>query len=253
MPSKWGLAACAGAALLITAGLVRFGAQDPPPDPNAPGIEQQTAEQQAAVSDPNCPYFGPERERFIAGMKAGQRQAALTADVVARLANFGQISDFGATANSMPSPPGGSRTDTFSRHSNTIDRYIFAALAQAGVAPAPPTTDWEFVRRVYLDLTGHVPPAAAALSFVQDNSPDKRARLVDSLIGSPEWVDKWTIWFGDFLQNNSRNSQIVRTISGVMAFNAYLRDSLTNGKPYDQMVRELISATGSNSYTQGEL
>jgi hypothetical protein len=66
-------------------------------------------------------------------------------------------------------------------------------------------------------------------------------------------VDKWTIWFGDLLQNNSRNTQMQRNIQGVVAFNNYIRDSLTSGKPYDQMAREMISATGTTSYTQGEI
>src|SRR5581483_1181706 len=69
----------------------------------------------------------------------------------------------------------------------------------------------------------------------------------------PEWVDKWTMWFGDFFQNNSRNTQIPRYIQGVVPFNDYIRNSLTSGKPYDQMARELIAATGASSFTQGEL
>ena len=121
------------------------------------------------------------------------------------------------------------------------------------MAPAPPTTDFEFVRRVTLDLTGRIPTAAAVTSFVNDTTSDKRQKLVDTLMASPEWVDKWTIWFGDFFQNNSRNTQIKRYIQGVVAFNDYIRNSLTSGKPYDQMAREMISATGPSSFTQGEL
>jgi hypothetical protein len=109
------------------------------------------------------------------------------------------------------------------------------------------------VRRVTLDLTGRIPTADAVTSFVNDSNFDKRAKLVDALMASPEWVDKWTIWFGDFLQNNSQNTQIQRNILGVVAFNNYIRDSLTSGKPYNQMARELISAIGTSSYTQGEL
>ena len=156
-------------------------------------------------------------------------------------------------ANAMPSAPGGSRTDTLQHSGNNIDKYLFQAMADAGVTPAPATTDYEFVRRITLDLTGRIPTADAVTAFVNDSSFDKRSKLVDTLMASPEWVDKWTIWFGDFLQNNSQNTQINRNIQGVVAFNNYIRDSLTTGKPYNQMARELISATGTSSYSQGEL
>jgi len=82
---------------------------------------------------------------------------------------------------------------------------------------------------------------------------DKRSKYVDSLLASPQWVDKWTQYFGDFFQNNSRNTQIVRFADGVVAFNNYIRASLSTNKPYDQMAREMISAQGANSYTQGEI
>ena len=103
----------------------------------------------------------------------------------------------------------------------------FQALSAAGVAPAPATTDFEFVRRIYLDLTGRIPTPAQVTQFVNDTTTDKRAKLVDSLIGSPTWIDKWTMWFGDLYQNNSSNTQINRYVPGVMAFNTYVRNSLS--------------------------
>jgi hypothetical protein len=172
--------------------------------------------------------------------------------VAAQLAPAAEVMSAFA-ANAMPSAPGGSRTDTLQHIGNNIDKYLFKAMSDAGVAPAPATTDYEFVRRVTLDLTGRTPTADAVTSFVNDVSFDKRAKLVDALLATPEWVDKWTIWFGDLLQNNSRNTQMQRNIQGVVAFNNYIRDSLTSGKPYDQMAREMISATGTTSYTQGEI
>ncbi len=235
MVRRWTWAALAGVTALLTAGVWALRAQD---------------QAQLPVADPNCSYFGPERERFVSALQAKQRQAALTAAVAAQLAPLAVKAD---AVIPLPLPPRSNHGGLTESRGNTIDKYIFPALAQAGVKPAPLTTDYEFVRRVYLDLTGHIPTPAAAVSFVQDPSPEKRAKLVDSLIGSPDWVDKWTMWFGDFFQNNSRNSQVTRTIAGVTAFNDYLRTSLENHKPYDQMAREIITARGTNSYAQGEL
>jgi hypothetical protein len=211
----------------------------------APGAARRITA--APPADPDCPFFGPERERFTSAGKIARRRADLTASVSAKLAPADALGN-------MPSPPGGSRTATLADPSdNTIDKFVFPALTVAGVAPAPPTTDYEFVRRVYLDLTGHIPSPAAAQSFVQDAAPDKRSKLIESLIGSPEWIDKWTIWLGDFFQNNSQNTQVQRLIQGVMGFNTYIRTSLSNNKPYDQMAREIISDTGADSFSQGEL
>jgi hypothetical protein len=248
------VSAC-GAALLAAAGFMISRAQDPAPE--IPVVSSDAAVSgsldQLPVSDPSCTYFGPNREKYMGGQPLAQR-SRLTTDVVARLAPAAEVmTAFGVNTASMPSAPGGSRTDTLQHSGNTIDNYLFQAMSAAGVAPAPPTTDYEFVRRATLDLTGRIPTPDAVTSFVNDATLSKRANLVESLMASPDWADKWTIWFGDFFQNNSSNTQIRRYIQGVVAFNDYIRNSLTSGKPYDQMAREMISATGPSSFTQGEL
>ena len=184
----------------------------------------QAQENQLPVSDPNCTFFGPNHDKFVPALNARVR-GELTMRVMSQLA-MSQMAAVGLdAASAMPGPPGGSRTDSLlhPNSSNTIDKYIFQALADAQVAPAPPTTDFEFVRRVYLDLTGRIPTPEQALGFVNDTSPDKRTKLVDSLVGSPNWLDKWTVWYGDLLKNNSRNTQIVRFVPGVLAFNNFIR------------------------------
>jgi len=251
------IATACGAGLLIAAGFMISRAQDPAPDTSADGVSAVPAE--LPVSDPSCTFFGPDREKYIpnAARQRMLERGRLTARVAGQLAPADQVlAAFSAAASvspaALPSVPGGSRTDT-AQHTNTIDKYIFQAMADAGVAPAPPTNDYEFIRRITLDLTGRIPTPDAVTSFVSDASLDKRQKMVDTLLASPEWVDKWTVWFGDFFQNNSQNTQINRNIQGVVAFNNYIRNSLTSGKPYDQMAREIISATGTSSYTQGEL
>jgi len=247
------VAAC-GAGLFITAaGFMLAKPQDPSPETPVE-VSTDTSAAELPVSDPSCTFFGSNRDKFN-GSRRLIEKARLTATVADQLPVASDVmAAFAANAASaMPSAPGGSRTDTLQHSANNIDKYLFQAMSDAGVAPAPPTTDYEFVRRITLDLTGRIPAADAVTSFVNDSSFDKRTKLVDALMASPEWVDKWTIWFGDFLQNNSQNTQINRNILGVVAFNNYIRDSLTSGKPYNQMARELISAAGASSYTQGEL
>src|SRR6185503_18307439 len=133
-----------------------------------------------------------------------------TEAVAAQLAPAADVMEAFATASltAMPSAPGGSRTATLQHTTNNIDKYLFQAMSDARVTPAPATTDFEFIRRVTLDLTGRIPTPEAVTSFVNDSTLDKRQKLVETLLASPEWVDKWTVWFGDFFQNNSRNTQI---------------------------------------------
>jgi len=201
------------------------------------------------VEHPECVLFGPKYDQYVAktvnanGLTPHQMQvSALTSAVSLMLA---------------PIPPG-SRTGTFGREqqqsqAGSIDSFIFSALSTAGVQPAPATTDYEFIRRVTLDLTGRIPSPDRVISFVADPTSDKRAKLIDELMAKPEWIDKWTMWFGDLYQNNSQNSQIRRYPQGVKAFNDYVRASLSANKPYDQWAVDLITATGSDSYTDGRL
>jgi hypothetical protein len=205
-------------------------------------------DQQLPVADPICTYFGPDHAKYVPVLST--TKADLTVQVAGQLPRAEDV----MAAASMATPPGGTRTGSLTRENqNTIDKYIFQALTAANVAPAPATTDFEFIRRVSLDLTGRIPTADVVTAFVNDATPNKRANLVETLLASPNWVDKWTIWFGDLYQNNSRNTQIPRYVPGVIGFNQYLRTSLTANKPYDQMAREIISAQGNDSYTQGEL
>lgn len=204
------------------------------------------------VSDSICTFFGPNHAKYVLNEglgipTGGKRPVSANA---ARLATLTKI-----VADGLPGVPGGTRTGTATSTGQLgmIDQYLFAAMQDAGVQPADPTTDWEFIRRVTLDLTGRIPLPAAVLTFVASTDPNKRAELIDSLIGSPTWVDKWTMYYGDLLKNNSSNSQISRFQGGVEAFYTYIKTSLAADKPYDQMTRELITATGADSFTQGEL
>jgi hypothetical protein len=97
------------------------------------------------------------------------------------------------------------------------------------VRPAPKTTDWEFIRRVTLDLTGRIPQPGRVLSFVADTSPGKRAGLIDELLASPQWVDKWTMYFGDMFKNtvNRPSSSVDRFAAGRNAFYQWIHDALT--------------------------
>jgi len=200
------------------------------------------------VDHSECTFFGANHEKFA---HAGLREKQVTrAEQRYRL---GLLT--GAVANALPAREARAQTNAVAQPdpNSTIDKYIFAALKDAGVTPAELTTDVEYIRRVTLDLTGRIPTPERIVSFVNDASPGKRAKLVDELLMKPEWVDKWAMFFGDLYQNDSRNTQITRYPEGRDAFNKWIRDSLSVNKPYDKMATELIAAKGSDTFTQGEL
>lgn len=129
---------------------------------------------------------------------------------------------------------------------NFIDDEIFGRLAALGIPSAPLASDAEFLRRVSLDLTGRLPTPDQVRSFLADRSPDKRDRLIDRLLDSPEFVDKWTMWLGDLLQNNAQASNVNRQINGRNAFHAWIRSSIAQDKSFRDIAYEAISWRGNN-------
>ncbi|PYV20063.1 MAG: hypothetical protein DMG07_00230, partial [Acidobacteria bacterium] len=120
---------------------------------------------------------------------------------------------------------------------NFIDDHVFAKLRKFHILPSAVTTDEEFLRRVCLDLTGTLPPPERVREFVSSRERDKRDRLIEILLSSPEYVDYWTFRFADLFRVRGRTT----------ARNLYwqwLHDGIRDGKGYDQVARERISAQG---------
>jgi hypothetical protein len=124
-----------------------------------------------------------------------------------------------------------------------IDRQLMAAWARDNVPHAPLSDDYEFCRRVSLDLTGRIPPVDRLQAFVSSKAPDKRDRLIDDLLDSQAWADYWTYWYADLLRvthNRIGNAAMKH-------FDAWLRQSFREDKPYDRLVTELLTASAPNS------
>jgi len=228
-----------GFSVLISSGLLAGRAQD-----QSTSVEAD----QLPVAHGECTYFGPEREKYVKlalramGNPNGYDHflSALTEQVTHAL---GYV-------------PPGSPTYTYDQSQSTgsIDSYIWADFQAQGITPAPATTDWEFIRRVTLDLTGRIPTPQAVLTFVASTDPQKRAKMIDQLLAAPEWVDKWTMFYGDLLKNTVTfpSTGLNRFAAGRNAFYQYIHDSLANAKPYNQMATELLTVTATNTYQTGE-
>jgi WD40 repeat protein len=124
-----------------------------------------------------------------------------------------------------------------------IDELVAAKWKRMKIEPSDLCTDLEFIRRVYLDLTGLPPSAEEIHAFVDDSRETKvkRDEVVDRLIGSPEFVDFWANKWADLLQCNSK----FLGTDGAELFRAWIRKEVETNTPYDQFAREILTATGS--------
>src|SRR5262249_24306781 len=85
---------------------------------------------------------------------------------------------------------------------NFIDKHVIAKLNDLKITPSELCTDAEFLRRVSIDLIGVQPAPTEMNAFLADTAPDKRVKVVDALLGRPEFVDHWALKWGDLLQNS---------------------------------------------------
>lgn len=129
-----------------------------------------------------------------------------------------------------------------------IDRLVAAGWAKRGLQSAAGCTDAEFLRRIHLDLTGTIPTAAAARSFLADPAPDKRARLIDQLLASPAYARHMQHIFDSVLLERQQGNYVTAA-----EWQEYLRASFADNKPWDQLVRELIASDGSDPKTRAAL
>lgn len=130
---------------------------------------------------------------------------------------------------------------------NYIDAAIFGKLSQANVPSAKLSGDEEFLRRVSFDIAARLPSWEDVRAFLADTSANKRDAVIDKLLDDRAYIDKWTMWLGDLLQNTSAASNVNRNIGGRDAFNQYLKVAIANDKSFRDIAWETVSA-GGNTY-----
>lgn len=138
--------------------------------------------------------------------------------------------------------PLGAPVDHMPASKNFIDDLIFANLKQIGVPPSPICDDSTFLRRASLDIAGRLPTLEETKAFIASKEPYKRDLAIEALLNSPDYADyfanKWTA-----ILKNKRDA--ASDITANFAFHSWVRDSLLANKPYDEMVRQLLAATGT--------
>ena len=125
-----------------------------------------------------------------------------------------------------------------------VDELVARKWQRMKIQPSNLATDAEFLRRVYLDLTGLPPTADGVRAFMADarSARAKRDEVVDKLVGSKEYVEFWTNKWADLLQVNRK----FLDVDGARAFRQWIRTEIEQNTPYDQLARKVITAKGSN-------
>ena len=125
---------------------------------------------------------------------------------------------------------------------NPIDAFILAKLDQKGFAPAPAATKAQLLRRACYDLTGLPPTPAEVDAFLADNSPDAYEKVVDKLLASPHYGEKWGRHWLDLVRFAETNSyERDNAKPNAWRYRDYVIKSFNEDKPYDRFIREQIA------------
>ena len=168
-------------------------------------------------------------------VSTGQRpgEAAITVNYM------GQI---GAMQVLVPRPSAPNPYPQLAVH-NPIDQHVWTKLEKLGIAPSPLCDDATFLRRLYLDAIGTLPTADEVRHFLADTDSNKRPAAIDAVLQRPEFADYWALKWSDVLLVNSESLGP----RGAYAFHRWLRQQIADNRPYDQWVRELLTASGNSA------
>ena len=133
-----------------------------------------------------------------------------------------------------------------------VDEHIYRQLREVGLPPSPICDDATFLRRVTVDIAGHLPTPDELATFlamigpsdaptVSDRRNLARIAVIDRLLASPDYADYFANKWSALLRNKRAEAKHTR---GTFAFHAWIRDSLQRNQPYDQFVREIVAASG---------
>ena len=123
---------------------------------------------------------------------------------------------------------------------NVIDDSVLGQLRRLNLKPSPRSSDSEFIRRVHLDVVGMLPTPEVTRAFLADPSETKRDAMIESLLAQPEFVDFWTYRLSDLFLISGRKLRP----DALKSYYQWLRGEMEKGTPWDQIVRQVVSARG---------
>jgi hypothetical protein len=130
---------------------------------------------------------------------------------------------------------------------NFIDDFLFSKMEKDGVPYAPLSSDEEFFRRIHIDLTGRIPHDDQLRAFVASSDAGKRDKLVDELLTTHAYKAKWTYFFGDLAKSAANRVGN----EGKNIFYRWLYDNIHLDRPYNLMVRDMLTANAASNWYVG--
>lgn len=180
------------------------------------------------ISANNTQYADVEGEGIVVAGDPGE---------TAIVARFERV--FSATSV-MVLRPDAKFTPTKAPAGNFIDKHVIDKLNRLKITPSPLASDEEFLRRVYLDLIGIQPRPDEIKAFLADKNPAKREKTIDSLFARPEYIDHWSLKWGDLLQNSRTSANA----NSVYLFREFIRGGIAANMPMDEFARKILTAKG---------
>ncbi len=156
-------------------------------------------------------------------------------DVAVMVRYQGKVATFRATI------PLGAPVENLPIAKNFIDEQVFKKLKTVGMPPSELSDDATFLRRVTVDLAGRLPTPEETKRFTADKDLAKRDKLIDALIESPDYGELFANKWAALFRNKRGDASHAR---GTFAFHGWLRDSFIANKPFDQIVRDVVAASG---------
>ena len=185
-------------------------------------------------------YESNDTEIAVVEGSALVRSLGMSGEAAIMARYLGQVAVFRATV------PLGLKVPEYKFEERTVvDKFTQKKWKELGVVPSELCTDEQFIRRVFLDITGSLPKPADVKAFLAETGKDKRDKLIDRLLETPEYSYMFANKWADVLRVKRRNQP--DRAAGTFAFHSWIRESIANDKPYDQFVREILAATGDES------
>ncbi|MEO2089775.1 MAG: DUF1549 and DUF1553 domain-containing protein, partial [Gemmataceae bacterium] len=152
----------------------------------------------------------------------------------------GKVAVFRATV-----PLGVKTPDWAFEPKTVVDAHTAAKWRELGLVPSEVCSDEVFVRRIHLDLCGTLPTPKQVTDFLADKTTDKRDRLIDRLLDSPEYAYYFANKWADILRVKRRGEQ--QRAAGTFAFHTWIREGIAADMPYSEFVRHILGATGDEA------
>jgi hypothetical protein len=185
-------------------------------------------------------YESNDTEIAVVEGSALVRSLELSGEAAIMARYLGQVAVFRATV-----PLGVKVPDYKFEQRTVVDKFTQKKWQELGIIPSDLSSDEQFLRRIYLDLTGTLPTPKQVMEFAADQDAQKRDKLIDRLVDSTEYSYLFANKWADILRVKRRGQP--DRAAGTFAFHAWIREAIAKDKPYDQFVREILAATGDES------